>query len=152
MTTDFGSLLDEYLGSQHYRLSNAGADAETVLSAFASICASGDIKPDGLTIATLETALSRIAQLDMPVNIRRSGTSHLKSFFGYLAESGRYPAAAAWLPWVDALDKKYQAGFREDGSVRGETFKKNYTDVNRNDPCPCGSGKKFKKCCMGLLD
>ncbi|MGA9665280.1 MAG: tetratricopeptide repeat protein, partial [Gallionella sp.] len=20
---------------------------------------------------------------------------------------------------------------------------------NRNDPCPCGSGKKFKKCCMG---
>jgi hypothetical protein len=21
-------------------------------------------------------------------------------------------------------------------------------DVGRNDPCPCGSGKKFKKCCM----
>ena len=19
---------------------------------------------------------------------------------------------------------------------------------NRNDPCPCGSGKKFKKCCL----
>ncbi|HPV22172.1 MAG TPA: SEC-C metal-binding domain-containing protein, partial [bacterium] len=19
--------------------------------------------------------------------------------------------------------------------------------ANRNDPCPCGSGKKFKKCC-----
>ena len=24
-------------------------------------------------------------------------------------------------------------------------------DVGRNDPCPCGSGKKYKKCC-GLLD
>lgn len=23
----------------------------------------------------------------------------------------------------------------------------NAKDVNRNDPCPCGSGKKFKKCC-----
>jgi hypothetical protein len=23
------------------------------------------------------------------------------------------------------------------------------TKVGRNDPCPCGSGKKFKKCCMG---
>ncbi|MFD2177271.1 YecA family protein [Veronia pacifica] len=22
-----------------------------------------------------------------------------------------------------------------------------YKDVGRNDPCPCGSGKKFKKCC-----
>jgi uncharacterized protein YecA (UPF0149 family) len=21
-------------------------------------------------------------------------------------------------------------------------------DVGRNDPCPCGSGKKYKKCCM----
>jgi preprotein translocase subunit SecA len=20
--------------------------------------------------------------------------------------------------------------------------------VGRNDPCPCGSGKKFKNCCM----
>ena len=23
----------------------------------------------------------------------------------------------------------------------------NKKNVNRNDPCPCGSGKKFKKCC-----
>lgn len=21
--------------------------------------------------------------------------------------------------------------------------------VGRNEPCPCGSGKKFKKCCVG---
>lgn len=21
---------------------------------------------------------------------------------------------------------------------------------NRNDPCPCGSGKKYKKCCMDI--
>ena len=21
--------------------------------------------------------------------------------------------------------------------------------VGRNEPCPCGSGKKFKKCCIG---
>jgi hypothetical protein len=25
-----------------------------------------------------------------------------------------------------------------------------FRDVGRNDPCPCGSGKKFKKCCLGL--
>ena len=24
--------------------------------------------------------------------------------------------------------------------------------TGRNDPCPCGSGKKYKKCCLGLLD
>ena len=24
-----------------------------------------------------------------------------------------------------------------------------FKDVGRNDPCPCGSGKKYKKCCLG---
>jgi len=24
----------------------------------------------------------------------------------------------------------------------------NLGEVGRNDPCPCGSGKKYKKCCM----
>jgi len=26
------------------------------------------------------------------------------------------------------------------------------TKVGRNDPCPCGSGRKYKKCCMGKTD
>jgi hypothetical protein len=26
-----------------------------------------------------------------------------------------------------------------------------FKDVGRNDPCPCGSGKKFKKCCLGVV-
>lgn len=28
-----------------------------------------------------------------------------------------------------------------------EQVKKKGQDVGRNDPCPCGSGKKYKKCC-----
>ena len=31
-----------------------------------------------------------------------------------------------------------------DGSVR--QVKRDSAKVGRNDPCPCGSGKKFKKC------
>ena len=27
------------------------------------------------------------------------------------------------------------------------TFQREHPKVGRNDPCPCGSGKKFKKCC-----
>lgn len=27
------------------------------------------------------------------------------------------------------------------------TYKKIQAKVGRNDPCPCGSGKKYKKCC-----
>lgn len=29
-----------------------------------------------------------------------------------------------------------------------DTFKHDTIAVGRNEPCPCGSGKKFKKCCM----
>jgi uncharacterized protein len=33
----------------------------------------------------------------------------------------------------------------EHGKV--ETYKREEPKVGRNDPCPCGSGKKYKKCC-----
>jgi uncharacterized protein YecA (UPF0149 family) len=27
------------------------------------------------------------------------------------------------------------------------TFRRTLPKIGRNDPCPCGSGKKFKQCC-----
>ncbi len=33
-------------------------------------------------------------------------------------------------------------------AVSGELASNPYRNVGRNDPCPCGSGKKFKKCCL----
>ncbi|WP_409565040.1 DUF1186 domain-containing protein [Methylobacterium sp. J-090] len=30
----------------------------------------------------------------------------------------------------------------------GQPVRNPLKDVGRNDPCPCGSGKKFKKCCL----
>ncbi|KMQ51524.1 hypothetical protein CHISP_1532 [Chitinispirillum alkaliphilum] len=36
-----------------------------------------------------------------------------------------------------------------DGTVHpAKPFIRTEEKVNRNDPCPCGSGKKFKKCCF----
>ncbi len=29
-------------------------------------------------------------------------------------------------------------------------FRRESPKVGRNDPCPCGSGKKHKKCCLGV--
>ncbi|MFN0059587.1 MAG: YchJ family protein [Planctomycetota bacterium] len=38
--------------------------------------------------------------------------------------------------------------FFYDGKViGGEPIRREADKVGRNDPCPCGSGKKFKKCC-----
>ncbi len=35
----------------------------------------------------------------------------------------------------------------DDSSIR-QPIKRSSEKVKRNDPCPCGSGKKYKKCCM----
>ncbi len=46
--------------------------------------------------------------------------------------------------------RKDEAGqwyFVDGKSGRAKTFKREGPKVGRNDPCPCGSGKKFKKCC-----
>jgi len=32
--------------------------------------------------------------------------------------------------------------------VKKQPVRKAATKVGPNDPCPCGSGKKYKKCCM----
>ena len=34
-----------------------------------------------------------------------------------------------------------------DGSEKGKTVRNKNKKVGPNDPCPCGSGKKYKKCC-----
>ncbi len=39
-----------------------------------------------------------------------------------------------------------RGGETEDG--KGVTVRREGKKVGRNDPCPCGSGKKYKKCCL----
>jgi SEC-C motif-containing protein len=41
---------------------------------------------------------------------------------------------------------KMQGTFENGGKV--VPFKRNSPKVGRNEPCPCGSGKKYKKCCL----
>lgn len=48
-------------------------------------------------------------------------------------------------PIVDTIkEMEWWAGFRE--PPQKQVIKKK---VGRNEPCPCGSGKKYKKCCGG---
>jgi len=51
--------------------------------------------------------------------------------------------------WLQArtlpLDSGHEGAFDDDAP--GATFVRPEPKVGRNDACPCGSGKKFKKCC-----
>jgi preprotein translocase subunit SecA len=54
---------------------------------------------------------------------------------------------------IDALEKEFQRNKQRDlaaaqqaGGTAVATQRRTGSDVGRNDPCPCGSGKKYKKC------
>lgn len=44
-------------------------------------------------------------------------------------------------------DKKSRRWFYRDGKTVREPLKRTEPKPGRNDPCSCGSGKKYKKCC-----
>jgi uncharacterized protein YecA (UPF0149 family) len=94
-----------------------------------------------------------------------------------LADPDRWKADANYQPFTDTIGELsqwhgYSEAFREETARRRARWGEGvwseaededsvfdapyiaenpYRDVGRNDPCPCGSGKKFKKCCLNAV-
>ena len=49
---------------------------------------------------------------------------------------------------IEYLDKLHYVGEEKQKSDSKLTKGKKKKKIGRNDPCPCGSGKKYKKCCL----
>ncbi len=149
------SFIGDYAGSQQFLFVDAAIKehAEGVLRAvFEQAEKRGATSLESLSAKTVEAVLLQdMGKLALPAEAKRALPPLLEGFFGYLKETGRFPAAGSWQICVEAVGPRFRDSIREDGSARGETFKKNYSETGRNDPCPCGSGKKFKKCCGPLI-
>jgi preprotein translocase subunit SecA len=51
---------------------------------------------------------------------------------------------------VERIEEKRRQDYvmsRGEDTAATTTIKREAAKVGRNDPCPCGSGKKYKKCC-----
>ncbi len=66
------------------------------------------------------------------------------SYFTILGES--HPHLTSWKEI--ALEKELHFNNSLDGSLQSETPVLRMNITGRNEPCPCGSGKKYKKCCI----
>jgi preprotein translocase subunit SecA len=44
-------------------------------------------------------------------------------------------------------EQQRQAAQASQGEQKVKQIRLEQPKVGRNDPCPCGSGKKYKKCC-----
>jgi hypothetical protein len=82
----------------------------------------------------------------------------LALYLDWLTETAMVPAAFEARRALDANAGTFTAavasGAAHEGGVAvtgpGKTIVHRADKVGRNDPCPCGSGKKFKKCCLRL--
>jgi hypothetical protein len=64
-------------------------------------------------------------------------------------------AIGALESWVRIEDEGDASGSDEEGAFGDEPsseapYVNPFRDVGRNDPCPCGSGRKYKKCCLAV--
>jgi hypothetical protein len=94
---------------------------------------------DGINTSLKQTVNLEKAKASTPISL---AVDYDKLFFNML------DAKASWLynldEWDDILDEKRRKELAKEWRISKQAKS---TKTGRNDPCPCGSGKKFKKCC-----
>lgn len=57
-------------------------------------------------------------------------------------------AVVEWQGKIEPAVRRIHEMFAEDRQKIAQPIHRSAPKVGRNDPCPCGSGKKYKKCCL----
>lgn len=76
------------------------------------------------------------------------------AYVEYLKGEGGVDDAAGFEKVLAEMRKKFTKAAKKVkpadrlGQDEALQIKKDAKEVGRNDPCPCGSGKKYKKCCL----
>jgi hypothetical protein len=108
-------------------------------------CEAEGAAPDAVGEAGFRAAMfDRIPLLDLPEEVRAQAPEILALFMESLQAEGRHPGGG---PFIRALAPAYRERLRPGGGLRTPPVRRETAPIGRNDPCPCGSGKKFKKCC-----
>ncbi|MGH7378531.1 MAG: SEC-C metal-binding domain-containing protein, partial [Candidatus Methylomirabilales bacterium] len=90
----------------------------------------------------IENLRSEVTELLLRVEVRKEDESRLGTNLDRAQFRKDDPAAAA------QAQAQAQAGAAAAGSTEPVKPIRNLgPKIGRNDPCPCGSGKKYKKCC-----
>ena len=112
--------------------------------------------PKGLLVDV--TPSDEVRNLFVPDSIRNDGEGVPSRYIALDAA----PEVAETIAFCDQMDRQHMELFRRllggegNSSVRliSPSLTRQYQSPNqsrvagRNDPCPCGSGKKFKRCCL----
>jgi len=91
--------------------------------------------------------LGEVARLELSASARKEAPALCAAFLSELEREGRVGNGRALGSFLRAL----QGAFESAGGAQ-KPFVRPGSPLSRNDACPCGSGKKYKKCCQRLLD
>ncbi len=132
------------------RLREVGAPvrehASAILVEFmAAACEGQDCQPNEIEEGDLKEALiGKVARLNVPAAARDDVPELCALFLTHLEEEGRLGGGRLLGAYVRALKESYL----EAASGKKKPFVRPGSKIGRNDPCPCGSGKKYKACCL----
>ena len=108
-------------------------------------CDRADVEPEELTAEALREALLRtIARAALPDEAHAAVPGLCRDLLARLEEDGRLGDGRVLGLTLHAQREAYERAVT--GKV--ETLRRPGAKLGRNDPCPCGSGRKYKKCCM----
>ena len=117
--------------------------APLAMSAFLeAACAARDVMPNELEPSDVQPGLNAVLKKKWPAAVESRFGDMCASLLGYLETAGRLGGGGELAQLVRARGRQFTP----------QTIVRPGAKVGRNDPCPCGSGKKYKKCCLHLLD
>jgi len=123
--------------------------AQILVAFLVRACEDEDVDPGELSEKGIRCGLlDGVARLKLPESVKSDAPFICQSFLEELEDQGRLGGGGLLGTFVGALRMAYMDATAD----RPKPIVSVTSKIGRNDPCPCGSGKKYKKCCMGLLD
>jgi hypothetical protein len=122
------------------------AAGQLLVTFLTAACDARGIEPDEIEESDVRAALvGKVARLAVPEAARREVPAVCGAFLAYLETEGRLGGGRVLGAFAQAL----AGSFQEAASGKPKPIVRAGSKLGRNDPCPCGSGKKYKNCCLG---
>jgi hypothetical protein len=118
---------------------------EILVTFLVAACDARGVEPEEIEESDVKKALlGSLARLDVPSTVRNDLPALCGELLSQLEIEGRLGGGKLLGAYVRAL----KDAFAEASSGKSKPIVRPGSPIGRNDPCPCGSGKKYKKCCM----
>jgi len=116
---------------------------ELLTNFLVAACEARDTEPEDLEESDLKPALLKLARLELPQSVKAEVPGLCGAMLADLESQGRVSGGRMLGAYVRALGE----AFAEAASGKPKPVNRPGSRIGRNDPCPCGSGRKYKKCC-----